>query len=621
MTTSLRHRGPDDGGTWVDAAAGVALGHRRLSIVDLSEAGHQPMSSRSGDIVVVYNGEVYNHNDTRRELEALGAAFRGSSDTEVIVEAYAHWDVRDVLPRLNGMFAIAAWNRRARELTLVRDRMGIKPVYWAQFAGTLIFGSELKSLCAHRGWTPRVRRQAVATFMRHGYIPGPHTIYEGVYKLPPGSLLRFRPDRDREPQITQYWSLDDVAHAGLAARSTATDSELAQELDSLLTDAVGRRMIADVPLGAFLSGGVDSSTVAALMQTQSSRPVKTYCIGFDVGAYNEAPHAKAVANHLGTEHTEMYVSPNDALATIPELPRWYDEPFADQSQIPTLLLSRLTRQHVTVALSGDGGDELFIGYPRYFWNLRLQGRIERIPAPVRKLTSAGLQMLTRSMRTDWMERMPRRLGNVLTRSRLQKLGVALDTTDPDAIYREVISIWDRPSELVRSPTEVSDRIWNPSLTKGISSIAERMQLIDMATYLPDNILTKVDRASMAVALEARVPLIDYRVVEWAWRLPLHAKLRDGRGKWILRQVLRRYVPDRLIERPKMGFGIPLGEWLRGPLRDWGEELLEERRLNQDDLLDPTMVRRTWQGHVSGQRDCASQLWPILMLQSWLRMWM
>lgn len=620
MTDALSHRGPDDQGYWLDAAAGVALGHRRLSIVDLSQAGHQPMVSANEQALIVYNGEVYNHKEARLELEALGVPFRGTSDTEVILEACATWSVAQAVPRLNGMFAFALWDRGRRTLTLVRDRLGIKPLYWAKFGNLFLFGSELKALRAHGGWSPRVRPDAIASFMRHTYIPGPHTIYEGVYKLEPGTSLTLCTSGSAEPQIDRYWDLLGITRDGAASRTSPSDPAMVDELDELLRDAVGRRMVADVPLGAFLSGGVDSSTVAALMQAQSARPIKTFCIGFEQDRFDEAPYARAVAQHLNTDHTELYVAPKDALAIIPELPQWYDEPFADSSQIPTLLLSRLTQQHVTVALSGDGGDELFAGYPRYFWNAKLQRTLNHVPVSLRNAAGLGLRLLSPQVRDWFIERLPKRARGVVTGARVEKLADVLGASDSASLYRRILSLWPNPNSLVLGGQEARGRLWEEGLTNGLDRSIEGPQFLDTLTYLPDDILTKVDRASMAVGLEARVPLIDYRVVEFSWRLPMSMKIRDGRGKWVLRQVLSRYVPDHLIDRPKMGFGVPMGEWLRGPLRGWAEDLLAEKSLSQQGFLDVGVVRRTWQEHLSGEHEWPDRLWAILMLQAWLQVW-
>ncbi|MEI9951373.1 MAG: asparagine synthase (glutamine-hydrolyzing) [Pseudomonadota bacterium] len=620
MTRAIQHRGPDDQGIWLHAESGIGLGHRRLSIVDLSQAGHQPMVSANGRFVIVYNGEVYNHQESRKELEALGVSFRGTSDTEVILEACAQWSLERTLPKLNGMFAFALWDRQEQVLNLVRDRLGIKPLYWAKFGRTFLFGSELKALRAEPSWSPEVRPDSIAAYMRHGYIPAPHTIYEGVHKLEPGMVLTLGLRDGAEPSLQRFWDLRDVARQGQAGRQGTSSVVQVDELDSLLRDAVGRRMIADVPLGAFLSGGIDSSLVAALMQAQSSVPVKTYTIGFGQAQYDEAPHARGVAKHLGTSHTELYVSPDDALAVIPELPHWFDEPFADSSQIPTLIVSRLTRQHVTVALSGDGGDELFTGYQRYFWHQQLQTWFDRMPRQARLGIATALRAVPPHSRDALLRHLPQRLRGTITGSRIQKLTDVLGADDSAALYRSIVSLWQNPNDLVLGSKEARGRLWDPDINAGLAPIFEGPQLVDALTYLPDDILTKVDRASMAVALEARVPLLDYRVVEYAWRLPLEAKVRDGRGKWILREILARYVPNHLIDRPKMGFGVPMAAWLRGRLRDWAEALLDPAVLTSQGLLNAPLVRQMWSEHLAGQNHQTDRLWTVLMLQAWMRTW-
>ncbi|MFN3077750.1 MAG: asparagine synthase (glutamine-hydrolyzing) [Alphaproteobacteria bacterium] len=561
MADSLVHRGPDDGGVWVDAAAGIGLGHRRLSIVDLSPAGHQPMVSADGRYVIVYNGEVYSHQVLRTELEALGRRFRGHSDTEVILEACAEWGVPATVRRLIGMFAIALWDRKTRTLTLVRDRLGIKPLYWGRFGSLFLFGSELKALRAHPGWRPEINRDAVVSFLRHNYVPAPHSIYLGVHKLEPGRILTL--DADGVQTDETFWDARAVALAGLADPLQASDEEMTGQLDALLRDAVGRRMVADVPLGAFLSGGVDSSTVVAMMQAQSDRRIKTFSIGFDEAGFDEAPHARAVAEHLGTDHTELYVRWDDALALVPKLSEWYDEPFADSSQIPTFLVSEMTRRHVTVALSGDGGDELFAGYNRYFLASTLWRQMNRLPRPLRKLASAGLRLPSQEAWDRLFRLVPAAFRLPQAGDKLHKLAAVLEKDDADAIYRRLVTHWDGDDETVAvGGIEPRGILWDEALKTRIPGFVDRMQFLDTVTYLPDDILTKVDRASMAVALEARVPLIDHRVVEFSWRLPASAKIRGGQGKWLLRRVLDRYVPRSLIERPKMGFGVPVAAWLR-----------------------------------------------------------
>ncbi len=618
MSDSLHHRGPDDGGLWVDEEAGIGFGQRRLSIVDLSPAGHQPMVSGDGRFVIVYNGEVYSHEEMRLELAALGVRFRGHSDTEVIVEAIAAWGVEATVKRLIGMFAIALWDRRERTLTLIRDRLGIKPVYWRLDGGWLLFGSELKALRADPLWQPEVDQEAVASYLRHNYIPAPRTIYRGVNKLEPGRILTFR--AGDAPVENQYWDARAVARAGMAAPLALSDQELTDQLEALLKDAVGRRMVADVPLGAFLSGGIDSSLVVALMQAQSASRVRSFSIGFDEAGYDEAPHAKAVAAHLGTEHTELYVQSAHALEIIPRLAGWYDEPFADSSQIPTFLVSEMTRRHVTVALSGDGGDELFAGYNRYFLGAALWRKLGWIPGPLRR----GAAGLIGAVPTGCWDRLaallPRRFAPPQAGDKARKFADILALADSGAVYRRLVSQWRDPGLLLPGVTEPKGPLWDEAIVREFPDLVPRMQFLDLVTYLPDDILTKVDRASMAVSLEARVPILDHRVVEFAARLPLSARIRDGQGKWLLRRVLDRYVPRRLIERPKMGFGIPLDSWLRGPLRDWSESLLDPAGLAEAGL-DPAPIRQCWQEHLGGARNWQYQIWTILMLQAWRKQWL
>jgi asparagine synthase (glutamine-hydrolysing) len=617
MAMSLQHRGPDDQGVWLDPEAGAALAHRRLSIIDLSPAGHQPMISADERYVISYNGEVYSHQPLAAELVARGHTFRGHSDTEVILESFAANGIEPTLKRMIGMFAIALWDRRERTLTLIRDRLGIKPVYWAKFGELFLFGSELKALRAHPGWTPRIDRNAVAAFMRHNYIPAPHTIYEGVHKLEPGTILTL-PWRG-EPRITRFWNARAVARDGIHHPLDGSDAELTEQLETLLQDAVARRMIADVPLGAFLSGGIDSSTVVALMQAARSGRVKTFSIGFDIAGYNEAQHAAAVARHLQTEHTELTVTSREALDVIPQLPEWYDEPFADSSQIPTCLVSAMTRRHVTVALSGDGGDELFAGYNRYQLAQKFWQALALMPRPLRRGTAAAITSIRPERWTKIFSALPARVRPPQLGDKMHKLATVFRQDDVDTVYRRLVSHWE-PNEVMPGVAEPRGMLDDKALRDEIPDPLARMQFLDLVTYLPDDILTKVDRASMAVALEARVPLIDHRVVEFSWRLPRDAKVRGKTSKWILRQILYRHVPQALVERPKMGFGIPLGEWLRGPLRDWAETLLEEGRLREAGLVDPVTVRRFWQEHVSGRRNWQYLIWDVLMLEAWRQRW-
>jgi asparagine synthase (glutamine-hydrolysing) len=618
MAAQIAHRGPDDSGEWVDDAAGYAVAFRRLSIIDLSPAGHQPMHSASGRYLLAYNGEVYNFEDIRTELRQSGLApeFRGHSDTEVMLAAFEAWGVEAAVRRFIGMFAIALWDRRLQRVHLIRDRMGVKPLYLGRAGSTFFFASELKALRAHPEFAGDIDRDALAAYFRYGYVPAPLTIYRGVEKVMPGTIVTIA--AAGEVEQTTYWSVSAAAEQGMKNRFTGSDAEAEERLDFLLRDAVRLRMISDVPLGVFLSGGVDSSVVAALMQAQSSRPVKTFSIGFLEEGFDEAVHAAAVARHLGTEHHELYVTPEEAMAVIPRLATMYDEPFADSSQIPTHLVSAMARAHVTVSLSGDGGDELFGGYYRYFAGQRAWKKIARLPRPVRSAVSRSIGML--SMNTwdrtfaaaRWMT--PRRLRQSRAGERLYKLARILDTTDADAMYFELVTLWQ---DLVRGGREpllpVSDRSRWPPLADPV----ERMMYFDQITYLPDDILVKVDRASMAVSLEAREPLLDHRLVEMAWTLPLSMKIRDGKGKWLLRKVLDRYVPQELIDRPKMGFGVPVGAWLRGPLRAWAEALLDARRLRGEGFLDVDVVRTAWTEHLDGRGHWEHHLWTVLMFQAWL----
>ncbi len=611
MAGTLRLRGPDDSGTWTDEAAGIALGHRRLSIVDLSAAGHQPMVSANGRFVIAYNGEIYNARALGRDLERGGPVLRGHSDTEVLVECIARDGLDSVLPKLIGMFAFALWDRETRTLSLVRDRIGIKPMYWGWCGETFLFGSELKALRAHPEFRATVERDSLLSLLRHNYIRGPHSIYEGIYKLMPGHVLSFA--SGGEPEIAPYWTLDPADAETFAGRP---ETELLAELETLLRDAVSGRMIADVPLGSFLSGGVDSSTVTALMQAQSAAPVRTFTIGFSEPGYNEAEHAKAVAKHLGTDHTELYVEPGHARDAIPNLPQWFDEPFADASQIPTYLVSELTRRHVTVALSGDGGDEIFAGYTRYLWSDRIWRRLETLPRAWRLAGAGAIRALPPAAWDRIIGILPRSMRPPQAGERLYKMAAALPARTVDEVYRALISQWQDPSSGVIRGSEPRGLIFDETLPRAIPDPVLRMQYLDTLTYLPDDILTKVDRASMAVSLEARVPLLDHRVAEFAWALPRTFKIRDGVGKWPLRQILYKYVPRDLIERPKQGFAVPIGAWLRGPLRDWGEALLAENRLRAQGFFEASEIRRLWAEHQSGRRNRQYQLWGPLMFQAW-----
>lgn len=621
MSATLRHRGPDSGGAWLDAEAGIALGHRRLSILDLSACGHQPMTSACGRYVVSFNGEIYNFGDLQSQLAGLGHPFRGHSDTEVLLAAVREWGLRGALDRFNGMFAFALWDRCERTLALARDRVGEKPLYCGWMDGTLLFGSELKALRAYPGFRAEIDRGALALFLRHNYVPAPHSIFLGINKLLPGTYLVLggaSASRDIEP--VPYWSARDVAERGAQDPFDGTAEEAVSQLDALLRDAVGLRMVADVPLGAFLSGGIDSSLVVALMQAGSATPVETFTIGFQEGEYNEAEHAKAVARHLGTHHTELYVTPEQALGVIPLLPALYDEPFSDSSQIPTYLVSALARKHVTVSLSGDGGDELFGGYNRYLWASEIWKRIAWLPAGVRRalarqLAGSSSRRWNRALR--FIPGVPRQINGKSIGERIHQIAEILGVTGAQEIYLRLVSHWRHSQGVVLEGKELPTVLTDRSRWAGVPEFLQEMMYWDLVSYLPDDILVKVDRASMGVSLEARVPLLDHRVVEFAWRLPSSLKVRDGEGKWLLRQVLHQYVPRELIDRPKMGFGVPIGSWLRGPLREWADALLDEELLRQQGYFDATMVRRTWEEHLSGEHHRHYDLWDVLMFQAWL----
>ncbi len=607
MTETLAHRGPDDQGLWVDAAAGVALGHRRLSILDLSELGRQPMLSASGRFVVILNGEVYNHGALRRELQSLGHTFLGHSDTEVLLAAVVEWGLERAVKRFIGMFAFALWDRDRRELALVRDAIGIKPLYYGWMQECFLFGSELKALRAHPAFHGEIDRQALSSYMHHCYVPGPKSIYRGIFKLPPGSILVVRPGTEPgKAEPVAWWSMAEQVEEGLRHPFSGSDEEAVDELDARLRDSVALQMLADVPVGAFLSGGIDSSTVVALMQAQSTRPVRTFSIGFEERGYDEAGYAKAVAGHLGTDHTECYVTPDEAREVIPWLPQLYDEPFADSSQIPTFLVSRIARRGVTVSLSGDGGDELFFGYDRYSHLERLWQRVAWCPALPRRALAPLVRWTAAAVPPG-----------VRGKARLAMIADLLAAGSASEVYARFNSHWRDASTIVaggREPLRV--RPPRGVLAAG-ASICEQMAYVDAVTYLPDDILVKVDRASMALGLEARVPLLDQRVVEFAWRLPLALKVRQGQTKWLLRQVLERYVPRQMVERPKMGFGVPIDSWLRGPLRDWAESLLSLRRLESDGYFQPEPIRQKWSEHLSGRTDWQYHLWDVLMFQAWL----
>jgi asparagine synthase (glutamine-hydrolysing) len=617
MLTALRHRGPDGEDSWIDRHAGLALGHRRLAIIDLSEAGRQPMASADGQLIITFNGEIYNFAALRRELAALGHRFRGGSDTEVMLRAIECWGLEPALQRFCGMFAFALWDRRKRVLHLARDRIGKKPLYVACLPGAILFASELKAFHTVPGFAPVIDRQAVASYLARGVVPDSACIYEGVFKLPPGATLSISA-RDLaegadaaslKASCRRWWSLAEVAARGRKEPFLPIGEDLVSALDGLLRLTVRERMVADVPLGAFLSGGVDSSTVVALMQAQSERPVRTFTIAFGEPGYDESGDAARIARHLGTDHTEFKLSPAEAREVIPELPRIWDEPFADESQIPTLLVSRLARQEVTVALSGDGGDECFAGYQRHFRMARLAPLLAA-PAGPRRAIAGALNHLS----GPFMKRlaadlpMPERLRRTIEDGRLERLAGLLEAGDRH-LYDSLTRLTDR--RLARD-AEAADATF-----AHLDDLVSRLVYRDMTGYLVDDILVKLDRATMATSLEGRCPILDHRIIEFAWHLPTAAKVRRGRGKWILREVLARYVPRSLFERPKQGFDVPIGAWLRGPLRAWAEELLSPSKLSRHDLLDVEGVRQCWAEHLDGRRDHSRILWAVLMLQAWL----
>ncbi len=629
MAGALAHRGPDNQGIWIDSDRGIGLVHRRLSIIDLSPAGHQPMHSASGRYCVCFNGEIYNYLALMQELRALGHGFRGRSDTEVLLAAMEQWGAEAATSRLLGMFAFALWDRRSGVLHLARDRVGEKPLYYGWAGNLFVFGSELKALRAAPAWDCPVDRASLALQMRYGYIPAPWSIYSGIFKLAPGCILSLGADVLSRPSSVcpvpddvapgrvaprRFWSARNVALSGPRVRSPGA---AVTELDALLRKVVDQQMLADVPLGGFLSGGIDSSTVVACMQAQSSRPIKTYTIGFREGDFNEAEYARAVAAHLGTDHTELYLDPAQVRDVIPMLPELYDEPFADASQLPTYLICQLARQHVTVCLSGDGGDEVFGGYNRYRWLRTVWNGVRWIPLPFRRLLGRALTVLPPSAWDRLALARPGRLPQLGTK--VHKLGRVVEAGSIGQMYESLVSYWGDDQPVVCDGEPWTARIGDVvDQLGGVSDAVDEAMYRDLMHYLPDDNLVKVDRASMRVGLEVRAPLLDSRIVEFAWSLPGDMKIRDGKGKWILRQVLARYVPPVLTERPKMGFSVPVGGWLRAELRPWAEEMLDESRLREEGYLDAGRVRRCWAEHLSGARDHSLSLWAVLMFETWYR---
>tara|TARA_B110000008_G_scaffold273078_1_gene306767 strand:- start:1522 stop:3582 length:2061 start_codon:yes stop_codon:yes gene_type:complete len=660
MANAIAHRGPDDSGVWSDPQAGIALGHQRLSIIDLSPAGHQPMVSSSGRFVIAFNGEVYNHLELRTELDngskssvhqgVVGGKlkWRGRSDTETLLAGFERWGVAATLVKTVGMFSIVLWDVQQRVLHLARDRFGEKPLYygWASNGArnAFVFGSELKALRAFPGFVNPVCRRALTQYMRFTYVPAPRSIYQDIYKLEPGCLITIKgaapksaPTQPLRPPavyesltLTRWWSLAETVQSG-AHNLINNNTDAINALEQTLSDAIKLQSLADVPLGAFLSGGVDSSTIVALMQKQATSPVKTFTVGFEEAEFDESPYARSVAKHLGTDHTEMFVTATEAQEVIAQLPFIYDEPFADSSQIPTYLVCHIARKHVKVALSGDAGDELFGGYNRYFWGPRIWSKLVWLPYPVRQVLGAAIC----SMPIAGWDALSLPINALLANihgirnvgDKAHKLATRLrGVRDLDDLYKSLVSEWEDPAQVVRGddsstvlePSSLLDDVLPKSVLNGTAKSQLRMMYRDSMTYLPDDILCKVDRAAMASSLETRVPFLDHRVAELAWQLPLGMKIKDGQGKWPLRQVLYKHVPRKLIERPKAGFGIPVGQWLRGPLRAWAENLLDENRLNSEGYFYSAPIHKKWGEHLSGRRDHTASLWAVLMFQAWLQ---
>jgi len=625
MSQTLNHRGPDAQAVWVDESEGIGLGHTRLKIIDLSENGAQPMHSACNRYVLVFNGEIYNHHTIRAELEDHGLApnWRGHSDTEILLAGFVAWGVTATLQRAVGMFSLALWDKKERRLTLGRDRFGEKPLYYGWLGKgngqTFVFGSELKALRAFPGFDNPVNRDALALYFQFSAVPTPYSIFQDIFKLEPGHILVLQGEEfnHRAIKIEQYWQLTVVVDKG-SSSPIGDEIEAIELLESVLRESVEQQSVADVPLGSFLSGGVDSSLITALMQDQSNRPIQTFTVGFDEIEFDESPYALAVAKHIGTEHHELRVTSTDALNIIPNLPEIYDEPFADSSQIPTHFICQAARQKVTVALSGDGGDELFGGYNRYFWAKRIWNKLAWLPPVARRLLGRGISLFPVDTWDAINYVLPNHYQNSNLGDKAHKMAHRLEQVENlDDLYRNLLMIWQEGNDLVKNSSKLPTILDDTNIIKNISESEQRMMLWDSLIYLPDDILTKVDRAAMGVSLETRAPFLDHRIAELAWKLPLHMKIRDGQGKWALRQVLYKYVPRDLIDRPKAGFGIPIGEWLRGPLRDWAEDLINHEKLQSEGYLNTTLVHKTWRQHLGGHHDWSHHLWSVLMFQAWL----
>ena len=618
MGLTLQTRGPDSHGIWQHSYNGLVFSHRRLSIVDLSPTGHQPMVSHSGQTIVSFNGEIYNTSELRQELQDHGICFRGTSDTKVIVEGCEYWGVLKTAQKLWGMFAFSVWCEKTQRLYLVRDRVGKKPLYWGWINDTLFFGSQLKSFYKHPHWHGVIDQQALALYLRYNYVPTPYSIFRNIHKAEAGHVITI--GQDKSVDAHPFWQLEQVVKQAEQNPFIGNDAEAISVTDELLRDTVKRRMMADVSLGAFLSGGVDSSLITALMQAQSTQPIKTFSIGFHEPEFNEAHHAKIVAEHLKTDHTELYLHAREAATIVPTIADWCDEPFADSSQIPTYLVSKLARGTVTVSLSGDGGDELFAGYNRYHGGYRIWKRISALPYFMRRGISKSIQKFSPELWQRWAQVIPTQYRPPHFGNKMHVLATMMNNKSQAGFYKMCVDVWSQPDKLLKSPIDCPLHFIDTVDTTFLNHPVKKMQYWDILTYLMDDIMTKVDRASMAVSLEARSPFLDHRIIELSWQLPMVMKIRHGQGKWILRQVLNHYVPQSLIDRPKMGFGVPIGEWLKSDLKDWAGDLLNPQRLHDENIFNPHVITQHFNDHVRGQRDWKYKLWNILMFQQWRERW-